>query len=179
MLICYVERAHGQQMVQYCSSADFSIIHDLELCCRMWVPLVSALFFNIHGYLFYPLFTNYMGLGDKETFAFAMIAHGVQYSVVQHRSHSLGIVDRVCGLFGCADKFYTNTIVQKDPHGSVLFLHTNMRPKWTMAVPPSFESAVRRWKMLSPGQDFLFEDFIAFSHREFGCALTLAVQLYD
>lgn len=143
-------------------------MHDVVVWCRVWVALVSALFFNIHGYLFYPLFTNYMGLGDKETFAFAMIAHDVPYSVVEHRTHSLGIVERVCGLFGCQDELYTNTIVQKDPHGSLLFLHTNMKPKWTMAVPADFEFAVRRWRVLSPGQDSLYEDFVALSHREFG-----------
>jgi alpha 1,2-mannosyltransferase len=134
----------------------------------MWTPLVSALFFNIHGFLFYPLFTNYMGLGDKETFAFAMISHGVPYSVVSHGTSSLGIVERKCGLLGCRSELYTNTIVQKHPHGSLLFLHTNMKPKWTMAVPERFEAGVRRWRVFSPGRDSLFDDFVSLSETEFG-----------
>lgn len=136
--------------------------------CSVWEPLVSALFFNIHGYLFYPLFTNYMGLGDKETFAFAMIAHGTPYSVIPYRSSSLGILQPDCGMFTCQEQLLTNTIAQKDPQGSLLFLHTNMKPKWSMAVPAAFESAVRRWRVLSPGIFYLHDDFVALSHGEFG-----------
>lgn len=134
----------------------------------MWIPIVSALFFNIHGYLFYPLFTNFMGLGDKETFHFAMISHGVPYSVATHRTHSVGILEPACGLFACVDKLHTNTIAQKDPHGRLMFLHTNMKPKWTMAVPENFETVVRRWRVLSPGQDSLYDDFVALMDKDFG-----------
>jgi hypothetical protein len=109
-----------------------------------------------------------MGLGDKETFTSAMIAHDVPYSVVKHRTNSLGITEKQCGVFGCREELFTNTIVQRDPHGALLFLHTNMKPKWTMAVPERFEAAVRRWRVLSPGHDTLFEDFRSLSEREFG-----------
>lgn len=37
-----------------------------------WKALLLALFLNCQGSLYYNLLTNYMGVGDKETFPFAM-----------------------------------------------------------------------------------------------------------
>jgi hypothetical protein len=72
--------------------------------CRVWPALVSALYFNLNSFLFAPLFTNFMGLGDKETFAFALISHGLPISTIQHHTHTVGIPRRICklgGLGGC------------------------------------------------------------------------------
>jgi hypothetical protein len=37
-----------------------------------WKALLLALFLNCQGSLYFNLLTNYMGVGDKETFPFAM-----------------------------------------------------------------------------------------------------------
>jgi alpha 1,2-mannosyltransferase len=39
---------------------------------KCWKALLLALFLNCQGSLYFNLLTNYMGVGDKETFAFAM-----------------------------------------------------------------------------------------------------------
>ena len=39
---------------------------------RCWRALLLALFLNCQGSLYFNLLTNYMGVGDKETFPFAM-----------------------------------------------------------------------------------------------------------
>ena len=41
---------------------------------RAWRPLLLALLFNIQGRLYYKLMSDYMGQGDKETFALAFYA---------------------------------------------------------------------------------------------------------
>lgn len=72
--------------------------------CRVWPALVSALFFNIHSFLFAPLFTNFMGMGDKETFPFALIAHDYPYTTIKHHTYTVGLQKRVCsfrGIGGC------------------------------------------------------------------------------
>jgi hypothetical protein len=79
-------------------------LKEIMTCCSVWPALVSALFFNLNSFLFAPLFTNFMGLGDKETFAFALIAHGMPFSTVKYRTIAVGTPHRVCklgGLGGC------------------------------------------------------------------------------
>jgi hypothetical protein len=61
-------------------------------------------------------------------------------------------------------------MAQKGPEGSVMFMHTNMPPKWSLAVPADFSIAVRRWQAISPGTHDAIEDFVEHSIDNFGYA---------
>jgi Mannosyltransferase putative len=139
--------------------------------CSVWPALLSALFFNIHLQLFAPLFTGYMGMGDKETFPMAFLAHGLPYSVVPTGPSALGKpVQRDCVLgFGCAPRVELNTMVQVTPAGSIAFLHANMQ-KWYLAVETDYKEHPLRWQALMPGPDSLVQAFRPLSVRLFGYA---------
>lgn len=47
---------------------------------------------NVHAALYYELLSNFMGKGDKETFAYAMLATGTQYTVSPTPVGSVGIM---------------------------------------------------------------------------------------
>ena len=55
------------------------LVVNKELC---WTALQLVLFLNLQGSLYYSLLTNYMGMGDKETFPTAMLMLQQPYAVV-------------------------------------------------------------------------------------------------
>lgn len=69
------------------------------------------------------------------------------------------------------DEVVGNTMAQKDPEGSLMFMHTNMPPKWTLAVPEEFDLAVRRWQAISPGEHAPIDNFVQLSIENFGCGI--------
>lgn len=129
---------------------------------RMWRAIQLAAFMNIHSALYYELLTNFMGKGDKETFAFAVMATNGSYALVPTPAGSAGIMKMHCNKHQthCWQEFAGNTMVQHDLQGSIMFLHTNFRPKWNLQLPDDFREYRRRWQMLQPGsrsfQDVLF-----------------------
>lgn len=60
--------------------------------CRQWNGLLLAAFMNVHAALYYELLSNFMGKGDKETFAYAMLATGTQYTLSPKPVGSVGIM---------------------------------------------------------------------------------------
>jgi hypothetical protein len=70
----------------------------------------------------------------------------------------------------CRDEILGNTMAQKDPEGSLMFMHTNMPSKWSLAVSEDVNLAVRRWQAISPGEYDRIEDFVELSIDKFGCA---------
>lgn len=72
-------------------------------------------------------------------------------------------------LFGSfRDEVFTNTMAQKGLDGKLMFMHTNMPPKWTLAVPEDFKRVVRRWQAITPGEHDRIESFVQRSQDEFG-----------
>ena len=138
--------------------------------CRVWPALLSALFFNIHLHLFAPLFTGYMGIGDKETFPMAFIAHGLPYFVIPTGPAALGVetLKDCVPVVGCSHRVKGNTMVQSDPSDNILFLHANMQ-KWYLAVETSYKEHPLRWQAIMPGPDYTIQSFKPLSQRLFGC----------
>lgn len=64
----------------------------LSLVCRVWEGLQLAAFFNMQNNLYYELFSNYMGKGDKESFGHALRAARLHYHLLPTPVGSLGIV---------------------------------------------------------------------------------------
>ena len=44
----------------------------------------------------------------------------------------------------CWEEFTGNTMTQYSPNGQLMFLHTNLSPKWNLMVPGDFEAYTRR-----------------------------------
>jgi hypothetical protein len=44
----------------------------------------------------------------------------------------------------CWEEFTGNTMTQHAPSGQLLFLHTNLSPKWNLMIPGDFKSYTRR-----------------------------------
>ena len=55
-----------------------------------------AAYFNLQSSFYYELFSNYMGKGDKESFAFAFAATSTPFHMVQHPVGSLGLMRQYC-----------------------------------------------------------------------------------
>lgn len=64
--------------------------------CRVWDALMLAAFFNMQSGFYYELFSNFMGKGDKESFAFAFAATRTPYYKVPHQVGSLGQMRSYC-----------------------------------------------------------------------------------
>ena len=47
----------------------------------------------------------------------------------------------------CRPTFLGNTMTQHSPDGSIMFLHTNLSPKWNLEIPGEFTQYRRRWKV--------------------------------
>ncbi len=58
---------------------------------RLWRGLLLAGFFNVQSALYYELLSNFMGKGDKETFAYALLATNASYSLVPTPVGSVGV----------------------------------------------------------------------------------------
>ncbi|KAK3251859.1 hypothetical protein CYMTET_38821 [Cymbomonas tetramitiformis] len=118
---------------------------------RNWRPLLLALFFNMQASLYYPLLTDYLGQGDKETFALAHMVLGVKVHQVNWPVGSAGMMRRLDSEGN--PSYFGNTMVQHRPDRasldpqSVLFLHSNL-PKWGIAIPDDFSIYKRRWEIL-------------------------------
>ena len=67
---------------------------------RVWDALMLAAFFNMQSGFYYELFSNFMGKGDKESFAFAFAATNTPYYKVPHPVGSVGQMRSYCR---CAD----------------------------------------------------------------------------
>ena len=59
--------------------------------CRVWKGLLLAAFFNMQSNLYYELFSNFMGKGDKESFAHALRAARLHYHLLETPVGSVGI----------------------------------------------------------------------------------------
>ena len=57
---------------------------------RVWKGLVLAAFFNLQSRLYYELLGNFMGKGDKETFALGLSVAGLPYHVIATPVGSVG-----------------------------------------------------------------------------------------
>ncbi|DBA65601.1 TPA: hypothetical protein ACH3X2_002666 [Trebouxia sp. C0005] len=125
---------------------------------RVWKGLVLAAFFNLQSRLYYELLGNFMGKGDKETFALGLSVAGLPYHVIATPVGSVGFNQYPFGpgcikgqnsiQVGCG--FAGNTMAQYTPQGKLMFLHTNMSPKWNLAIPADFDYYSRRWQILQP-----------------------------
>ena len=127
--------------------------------CRTWPALALALHFNIHHHLYAPLFTYYVGMGDKESYAMALLALKMNFTVVEHSPGSLGFMKPRCSWFACEESMATNSMLQYAPDGSMMFVHANMPPKWYLAVAADWQVHQRRWVKISPGPDELVQSF--------------------
>ena len=57
---------------------------------RVWKGLVLAAFFNLQSRLYYELLGNFMGKGDKETFALGLSVAALPYHVIATPVGSVG-----------------------------------------------------------------------------------------
>ena len=109
-LVVFVMKVSDLQGVLTSISAN-----SYSLLFRVWPALMTALHFNLNNHLYYPLLINFMGYGDKETFAFALIAHSIPFHVVQHRVRGLGVIRGGCDSPPC---HRGNTMVQHNSDGA-------------------------------------------------------------
>lgn len=135
---------------------------------KTWPALALALHFNIHHHLYAPLFTYYVGMGDKESYVMALLALKMKFTEVEHYPGSLGFTKPRCSWFSCAESLATNSMMQHAPDGSMMFIHANMPPKWYLAVPEDWQMRRRRWVMISPGPDELVQNFSDISEHVLG-----------
>lgn len=70
---------------------------------RAWAGLLLATFFNMQSDFYYELFSNFMGKGDKESFAHSLQASGVPYSVVPFEVGSIGEFVKQCTPNGACE----------------------------------------------------------------------------
>ena len=47
----------------------------------------------------------------------------------------------------CRPAFLGNSMTQYSPDGNIMFLHTNLSPKWNLELPGDFSEYRRRWKV--------------------------------
>ena len=146
-----------------------AVTHTFVCACRLWPALVSALFFNLHIHVFAPLFSNYMGLGDKETFAMALRAHRLPFHVVAAPPHGIGITMPAPRWQPWRrTRYNVNAIAQVDDAGEAAFLHSNME-KPVAAVETDFRERPRRWRVVMPGRAAAVEPFADFLDDPHGC----------
>jgi alpha 1,2-mannosyltransferase len=55
-----------------------------------------AAYFNMQSGFYYELFSNFMGKGDKESFAYAFAATQLPFHKVPHPVGSLGLMRQYC-----------------------------------------------------------------------------------
>ncbi|GIL63128.1 hypothetical protein Vafri_17254 [Volvox africanus] len=123
---------------------------------RHWRGLLLATYLNVYGSIFSELLSCYIGKGDKETFAYGMLAAGETMWVSSLKPDSVGLVTAVCLPPGrgsyCKEQFLGNTMVQYGTDGLPLFFHANYH-KWDLTLPDSFEKGWnRRWQVLQPNR---------------------------
>ena len=69
----------GREIVQ--NKCHVGIGIDSSSVCRAWKGLLLAAFFNMQSDFYYELFSNFMGKGDKESFAHALRAAQTSYEI--------------------------------------------------------------------------------------------------
>ena len=64
----------------------------------------------------------------------------------------VSVLVQVCGVaqMHCRNAFLGNTMTQFAPGAGqrLMFLHTNLSPKWSLNLPGSFKDYTRRWQVL-------------------------------
>ncbi|PNW86953.1 hypothetical protein CHLRE_02g102750v5 [Chlamydomonas reinhardtii] len=149
---------------------------------RHWRGLLIAAYMNMHGRLFWELLHCYVGKGDKETFAYGMLAAGEPYWVSPVPAGSVGLEQEVCLKEGrgpprCRRQFLGNTMLQHDPDGEPLFLHANYY-KWKLELPQHFEADWhRRWQVVQPGRRAVAE--VLYGNTTAGAGYDLERFIYD
>ena len=107
---------------------------------RKWDALMLALYMNSFPKFFYPLSVNYMGWGDKEILAFAILSLGEDYGIVEDGPDHVGVLSYMRpGVIG-------NTMMQHDPSGLPLFMHANLG-KMSTHLPYKERFYKRRWQI--------------------------------
>eukprot|EP00877_Chromochloris_zofingiensis_P011779 jgi/Chrzof1/6855/Cz02g01020.t1 len=104
-----------------------------------WRQLLVSLYINWKGELYYPYLSD-VGQGDKETFAMAWALTGSSYGLVPHPVTAVGFTDE-------ENNFHGTSMLQTDPDGQPLFLHTHF-PKVNLIQPETSSTTPRRWKQL-------------------------------
>lgn len=134
---------------------------------RVWEGLLLAAFFNMQSNLYYELFSNFMGKGDKESFAHALRAARLHYHLMPTPVGALGIIKQSCSRDQriCWQEFAGNTMTQHDTDGNLMFLHTNLSPKWSLEIPADFSYYQRRWQVMEPGNK-TFDNVRRSMHRD-------------
>ena len=115
---------------------------------RVWRPLMVAAYFNMLGPgLYYKLFTDYVGEGDKETFAHAFLTEGLPEYTVSRPVSTAGSkwTNQTSGV----EERFGYTMVQRRPSGEALFLHQNNH-KTTFFNLPEVPRESKRPKKLVP-----------------------------
>mmetsp|Transcript_14356 Transcript_14356/g.43356 ORF Transcript_14356/g.43356 Transcript_14356/m.43356 type:complete len:597 (+) Transcript_14356:257-2047(+) len=136
---------------------------------RQWNGLLLAAFMNVHAVLYYELLSNFMGKGDKESFAYALLAVGSSYTAVPTPVGSIGVMKLHCNKqqTHCWQEFAGNTMTQHDLEGRMTFLHTNFKPKWDLRLSDDMRRYTRRWVVLQPGnRTFLDDAFLDLQGRD-------------
>ncbi|KAL3132425.1 hypothetical protein ABBQ32_008983 [Trebouxia sp. C0010 RCD-2024] len=124
----------------------------------VWKGLLVAAFFNLQSRLYYELMGNFMGKGDKESFALGLSVAGLPFHLITTPVGSVGFnknpfgpqCKRGSGVLQHGCGFAGNTMAQYSPEGKLMFLHTNMKPKWNLGLPADFSFYNRRWQILQP-----------------------------
>lgn len=109
--------------------------------------MILAAFFNMQAGLYYELFSCFMGKGDKESFAHALSAVGLPYHLIGTPVGSVGLAMQRCSRTqrSCWYDYAGNSMTQHDPAGRLMFIHTNLSPKWNLQIPGEFELYTRRY----------------------------------
>jgi len=109
---------------------------------KTWPALLLSLYMTINAHIFYPLTVGFMGFGDKEILPAALRFLNIEYGIVKHGPDHVGVFEQ--GNEWGTRRIYGNTMLQHDPEGHPLFLHSNLG-KWSPHVPTQISNYVFRW----------------------------------
>ena len=109
---------------------------------KTWPALLLSLYMTNNAHIFYPLTVGYLGFGDKEILPAALRFLNIEYSIVKHGPDHVGVFEQ--GNQWGTRRIYGNTMLQHDPDGHPLFLHSNLG-KWSPHVPMKLSDYVFRW----------------------------------
>ena len=118
---------------------------------QTWRALLLTLFLNCQGVLYYNLMTNYLGMGDKESFPLAMRMLKQPYHSVGE-AYPVGSVglEGAPRVLGGPPALQSTTMVQYHPAtGLPLLFHSNLN-KFSLNVPVLWGHYERRWQVVTP-----------------------------
>lgn len=95
-MFCMLSRLRSVAKEPYDAPQKTMASRCLLLPCRVWDALMLAAFFNMQSGFYYELLSNFMGKGDKESFAFAFAATNTPYFKVPHPVGSVGQMRTYC-----------------------------------------------------------------------------------